>query len=132
LPRDIAAFDYAPFGELLPRASCIVHQGGIGTTAQALRAGRPMLVVPHSHDQPDNGWRIKSLGVGRMLFRKDYKAARIIKELNALLGDPGYAQRAAEVGRRVRSEDGTATACDLIEEVLSKSGRSLPRREKNQ
>ena len=131
LPRGIAAFDYAPFGELLPRASCIVHQGGIGTTGQALRAGRPMLVVPHSHDQPDNGWRTKRLGVGRMLLRKDYKAARLREELSALLNDPGYALRAAEVGRLVQSEDGTGKACDLIEEVLSKSAPARARREKN-
>lgn len=121
LPHGIAAFDYAPFGELLPRARCVVHQGGIGTTGQALRAGRPMLVVPHSHDQPDNGWRISRLGVGRMLLRKDYKAARVREELRALLGDPGYANRAAQIGRLVQSEDGASNASDLIEEVLSKS-----------
>lgn len=121
LPPGIAAFDYAPYGELLPRASVVVHQGGIGTTGQALRAGRPMLVVPYSHDQPDNGWRISRLGVGRMLLRKHYKAARVEKELRALLNDPSYAQRAAEVGRLVQTEDGPRAACDLIEEVLLKS-----------
>jgi rhamnosyltransferase subunit B len=119
LPTGIAAFDYAPYGELLPRARCIVHQGGIGTTGQALRSGRPMLVVPHSHDQPDNGWRIQRLGVGRMLLRKHYKAARVAKELDALLDEPHYARRAAEVGRQVQSEDGARSASDLIEEALS-------------
>src|SRR5439155_21778093 len=51
LPPEIVAFDYAPYSEILPRASVIVHQGGVGTTGQALRAGRPMLVMPYSHDQ---------------------------------------------------------------------------------
>ena len=120
LPDGIAAFDYAPFGELLPRASLVVHQGGIGTTGQALRSGRPVLVVPHSHDQPDNGWRIERLGVGRMLLRKQYKAARVVKELSALLNDPAYARAAARVAERVRSEDGPRIASDLIEEVLLK------------
>ena len=36
LPDGIVAFDYAPFSELFPRAAAIVHQGGIGTTAQAM------------------------------------------------------------------------------------------------
>jgi rhamnosyltransferase subunit B len=120
LPNGVAAFDYAPYGELLPRARCIVHQGGIGTTGQALRSGRPMLVVPHSHDQPDNGWRIRRLGVGRMLLRKHYKAARVVKELGALLDEPHYARRAAEVGSQVQGEDGARLASDLIEEALSK------------
>ena len=120
LPEGIAAFDYAPFGELLPRASVVVHQGGIGTTGQALRASRPMLVVPHSHDQPDNGWRVERLGVGRMLLRKQYNAARVVRELSALLSDPVYAREAARVAERVRSEDGPRIASDLIEEVLLK------------
>jgi rhamnosyltransferase subunit B len=121
LPDGIMAFDYAPYGELLPRASCIVHQGGIGTTGQALRSGRPMLVVPHSHDQPDNGWRIQHLGVGRMLLRKGYKGARVARELSELLNNPAYARKAAEVGASVQSEDGTRAACDLIESQLSNS-----------
>jgi len=51
------AFDYMPFSELFAQASAIVHQGGIGTTGQALRAGRPMLVMPSNNDQSDNAAR---------------------------------------------------------------------------
>jgi spore coat polysaccharide biosynthesis predicted glycosyltransferase SpsG len=47
----------------MPRASVVVHQGGIGTTAEALRSGRPMLVVPFAHDQYDNAERVRRLGV---------------------------------------------------------------------
>jgi UDP:flavonoid glycosyltransferase YjiC (YdhE family) len=49
-PDDIGVFDYAPPSIVMPRAGVIVHLGGIGTTAQALRAGRPMLVVPFGQD----------------------------------------------------------------------------------
>jgi rhamnosyltransferase subunit B len=118
LPEGIRAFDYAPYGELLPRASCIVHQGGIGTTGQSMRAGRPMLVMPYSHDQPDNARSVVRLGMARTLPRQRYKAERVAQELSALLSDPSYADRAAEVGRYVRSEDGPGAACDLIESLL--------------
>ena len=57
LPDSIAAFDYAPHSVVMPRAGVIVHQGGVGTTGQALRAGRPMLIVPFGQDQPDNARR---------------------------------------------------------------------------
>jgi Glycosyl transferases, related to UDP-glucuronosyltransferase len=119
LPENIVAFDYAPYGELLPRASVIVHQGGVGTTAQALRAGRPMLVMPYNHDQPDNAARIKRIGVGRTVSRKAYKAARVVDELKELLDNPLYAQRATEIGAKVRSEHGAQKACDEIEKQLS-------------
>jgi UDP:flavonoid glycosyltransferase YjiC (YdhE family) len=118
LPEGVAAFEYAPYGELLPRARAVVHQGGIGTTAQGLRAGIPSLVVPFSHDQFDNGSRVARTGAGRWLARSRYDAASAARELRAMLTDESYTSRAAEVGRRVRSEDGASAAADAVEEVL--------------
>ncbi|MDT5294049.1 MAG: rhamnosyltransferase subunit [Acidobacteriota bacterium] len=118
LPQGIAAFDYAPYSEVLPRARAVVHQGGIGTTAQGLRAGTPALVVPFSHDQFDNGARVARIGAGRTLARSRYDAASATRELRALLTDESYTARAAEVGRQVRAENGAAAAADAIEEVL--------------
>ena len=118
-PDGIAVFDYAPHSTVMPRAGVIVHQGGIGTTAQALRAGRPMLVVPFGQDQPDNARRVVGLGVARTIPRGGYRIDRVVRELSALLSDPGYAERALGVGDQVRAERGTATACDAIERVLS-------------
>lgn len=121
LPDDIIAVDYAPYGQLLPRASVIVHQGGVGTSAQALRAGRPELVMPYNHDQPDNASRIARLGVGRMLSRKRYNGPRVVQELRELLDNPEYERRAAKFGAIVRSENGTRAACDEIEKELRKA-----------
>jgi MGT family glycosyltransferase len=118
LPDGIVAFEYAPYGQILPRAAAIVHQGGVGTTGQALRAGVPMLVVPFNHDQPDNAMRIARLGVGRSLVRKQYTAKRVAAELNQLLSNPEYARKAAEIGQVVKSENGASAAADAIESAL--------------
>jgi rhamnosyltransferase subunit B len=119
LPKGIAAFEYAPFGEVLPRALAIVHQGGVGTTGQGLRSGRPVLVVPHAHDQFDNASRVVRVGCGRMIARPRYNARSAAQELKTLLANPEYASKAAEVGEQVRSENGAAAAADAIEEVLT-------------
>ncbi|HEV7902256.1 MAG TPA: nucleotide disphospho-sugar-binding domain-containing protein [Pyrinomonadaceae bacterium] len=122
LPAGVAAFEYAPYGELLPRARAVVHQGGVGTTGQGLRSGRPALVVPFSHDQFDNGARVARLGCGRMLPRTQYNAASATRELRAILSDESYKTNAAETGRRVQAERGEVAACDAIEEVLEQRG----------
>jgi rhamnosyltransferase subunit B len=114
----IMAADYAPYSEILPRARAVIHQGGIGTTAQVLRAGVPMLVVPFSHDQPDNAARAQRLGVARTLPRKDYNSRNAARELRALLEVGEYGERAAEVGQVVRNEDAPRRACDLIESLI--------------
>jgi rhamnosyltransferase subunit B len=102
---------------VMPRASAIVHQGGVGTTAQALRAGRPALVVPFGQDQPDNARRAARLGVARTITRRQYRVDRLVRELS-LLAKPGYAERAHEVGVQVAAERGVENACDEIEKVL--------------
>jgi UDP:flavonoid glycosyltransferase YjiC (YdhE family) len=119
LPDDIVAVNYAPLGELLPRAAAMVHQGGVGTTGQGLRAGIPMLVVPFAHDQHDNGARVERLGVARVVARNSYKAERVASELKELLGNPAYSRSAREIGSRVRSESGAALAADLILDQLN-------------
>jgi rhamnosyltransferase subunit B len=112
---------YAPYSALFPRAAAIVHQGGIGTTAQALRAGRPMLIVPFSHDQPDNAARMVRLGVARTIRRGNYSAQTAAAALDRLLSDPSYEQRAADASVAVRHEDGAARAADVIESIVRRS-----------
>ena len=121
LPDGIVACDYAPFSELFPRAAAVVHQGGIGTTAQAMRSGRPMLVMPYAHDQPDNAERATRLGIARTISRRRYNAARAAEELRQLLGNPAYSKRASEVGEQIRREDGVGAACDALEALLRTS-----------
>jgi rhamnosyltransferase subunit B len=125
LPKDCAAFEYAAFSQLFPRAAAIVHQGGAGTTAQALRAGRPMVVVPFAHDQPDHAARIERRGLGRTIARSHYDTERVVRVLGGVLADTAMAERAEAAGRRVRSEDGTKAAADAMERVSNSGyGRS--------
>ena len=114
LPTSVRVFQYLPYSEVFPHAAVIVHQGGIGTLAQALSAGRPQLVTPVAFDQPDNARRAVRLGVARALPFRKVTAGSLQRELAPLLLEPRYAQSAASVGEQVRSENGARRACDLL------------------
>jgi rhamnosyltransferase subunit B len=118
LPDGVAAFEYAPFAQLFPRAAAIVHHGGIGTTGLAMWSGRPMLVMPCAWDQPDNAERVARKGISRTISRHRYTPALVAAELRRLLKNPAYGRRAAEVGEQMRQEDGVQVACDALEGVL--------------
>ena len=120
LTDDIRAFDYAPFSLVFPRAACVVHQGGVGTTGQVLRAGVPQLVVPFAHDQPDNAARCVRLGVAETIARFDYNVDSACKALGKLLSASSYKTRAFEAAAIVAGEGGTSAACDAIERILVK------------
>ena len=116
--ENIVAFDYAPFSQIFPHAACVIHQGGVGTTAQVLRAGVPALIMPYSHDQPDNAARCERIGAARTIAREKYKAETAAKELRELLSDLSYKSKAVEAKKIVEAEHGTKMACDAIEDVL--------------
>jgi UDP:flavonoid glycosyltransferase YjiC (YdhE family) len=119
LPEGVAAFDYAPFAALFPRASALVYPGGISTTALAMRSGLPALVVPLAHDQPDNADRLSRLGVARTIEWRHFSARRATVELNRLLEDHEYSRRARDLSIHIRMENGVAAACDAIETVMA-------------
>jgi UDP:flavonoid glycosyltransferase YjiC (YdhE family) len=123
LPESICVAEYAPYSALFPRAAMVVHQGGVGTTAQCLRAGKPMLIMPYSHDQPDNARRMRRLKVARVIQRGNYTPLRAARKLRAMMTEPRFARRAEEVARGLEQEDGVRTACDALEE-LYRSSRS--------
>ena len=115
LPDSICVAEYAPYSALFGRAALVVHQGGVGTTAQCLRAGKPMLIMPYSHDQPDNARRMRRLGVARVIQKASYIPWRVARRLKAMLTEPKFAQRAASVAKQLKHEDGVRTACDALE-----------------
>jgi rhamnosyltransferase subunit B len=125
LSDSICVAEYAPYSALFSRASAIIHQGGVGTTAQCLRAGKPMLIMPYSHDQPDNARRMRRLKVARIIQKRYFTPLRVAKKLRGLLEKPIYARRAEQIATRMRGENGVATACNALEELVQrKSGES--------
>ncbi len=120
LPDSICVAEYAPYSGLFPRSSLVVHQGGVGTTAQCLRAGRPMLIMPYSHDQPDNARRMKRMGVARVIQRSQYKPWRVARRVRRMLADPEYGERARVAAEEVAQENGVKTACDALEELQTR------------
>lgn len=115
LPENLFAWPYASHAQVFARASVIVHQGGIGTTAQALRSGKPMLVVPFAHDQFDNANRVRRLGAGTSMARSKYNARRAEEALRPLLRDPLYSRAAETAAAQIAAENGAQTAARAID-----------------
>jgi rhamnosyltransferase subunit B len=114
LPEVVRRFSYAPFSRLFPRCAAVVHHGGIGTTAQALAAGIPQLVTPFAHDQIDNGARVTTLGVGRMVPAKRYRA-RSAGLLAAVIAE--CADRAKTIAGRFVDDRSIEHTCQVIERM---------------
>lgn len=124
LPPTICVAEYAPYSKLFPRAALVVHQGGVGTTAQCLRAGKPMLIMPYSHDQPDNARRVRRLKVARVIQRAYYTPIRVARKLRAMMSEPMFALRAKLLAQRLQNENGVQSACDALEELYQRTRHS--------
>ncbi|WP_275938813.1 glycosyltransferase [Methylocystis parvus] len=117
--QDVCVAPYAPHSAVFPRASAVVHHGGVGTTGQALRAGRPQLVAPFLGDQFDNAERVKRLGVARVLDGKTATPDAMVRALEGL--DEAHEIRAAQLSERIRREDGAAVAALRIAALVAQN-----------
>jgi rhamnosyltransferase subunit B len=115
LPPFVHHSPFAPLTKLLPRCAALIHHGGVGTTAAGLAGGVPQLIMPLSHDQPDNAARVKRLGAGDRLLPKHFRAKRLAKVLDSLTRSPEVKQRCAQLAQQLAQENGISRASDLIE-----------------
>lgn len=118
LPAAVSHFPFAPLSQILPRCAALVHHGGIGTTAAGLAAGVPQLIMPLSHDQPDNAARVLRLGAGTRLWPRQFTAERVAASLQPLLESADVRHRCQDYACRCAAQDGVSEAADLIEARL--------------
>jgi UDP:flavonoid glycosyltransferase YjiC (YdhE family) len=109
-----------PHARLFPRAAAVIHHGGIGTTACALRWGRPMLVEPYGNDQLFNARRVLALGVGAAMHPHRLTAEGLARILNEKVLAPPVQASAAHLAARLQAANGLAVACDQIDRHLAR------------
>lgn len=113
--RSLLTVRYAPHSRAFSHAAAVVIHGGVGTLAQGLLAGVPILTIPTGHDQFDNAARARRLGVGFTLPRSRLTGRGLTAALRRLLDDPGFRARAGAIAPAVRSEQGARAAAEAVE-----------------
>jgi UDP:flavonoid glycosyltransferase YjiC (YdhE family) len=125
LPESIFVMDRAPHTELFKYVKAVVHHGGAGTTQTGLEAGKPTFAVPQFFDQPYWGKLIYELGCGPPPVRIKKLTPQILATaLDDLSNTPSFAREAEAIAEKMRLEDGTNRAVDVIEETIADYGGS--------
>jgi UDP:flavonoid glycosyltransferase YjiC (YdhE family) len=116
LPSQVRYCSFAPFRQLFPLCGAVVHHGGIGTTAAALEAGCPQLVLPHAWDQPDNAARVVKVGVGLSLAPRRQNSRHMSRALARLMA-PEFVARCRAVSSHADRENALELAAGWVEEL---------------
>jgi rhamnosyltransferase subunit B len=127
VPASILHVPSAPFSRVFPRCAAVVHHGGIGTVAQGLAAGIPQLVMPMSHDQPDNGSRLRRMGAGDYLYPRAFRAAAVAGRLERLLTSAEVARACGRYRDLVAQQMSTTDVACLIEVCHPQAPPRAPR-----
>ncbi|MEL6270321.1 MAG: glycosyltransferase [Chloroflexota bacterium] len=125
LPENIFSLDGAPHDWLFPQMAGVVHHGGAGTTAAALRAGVPTTIVAHMADQPYWGRRTVELGVAPTFIpRHKLSVDTLAEAITAMVTDDGIKQRAADLGKKIQAENGVENAVKALGEMIGGPGQA--------
>ena len=111
---DVLTIGDVPHSWLFPHMAALVHHGGAGTTGAAFIAGTPSVAVPVYADQPLWGERVRALGAGPAPLPFTALTAQTLAERIRDLQTGRYRTAAAEIGRRVRTEDGAARVAEAL------------------
>ena len=119
LPDTVFKIDHAPHDWLFPQMAAIVHHGGAGTTAAALRAGKPSIICPFIADQPYWGKKVHKLGVGSApINQKTLTAEKLADAIEEVTSNPDIQRKASELGVKIKQETGVENAVSIIEELV--------------
>ena len=107
-----------PHDWLFSRAEAVIHHGGIGRCARALRNGVPMLLLPQRQDQYFNTHAVLSLKAGAALSLDEIEEEGVFRVLAEKVLRPGCRKAAEKIAGRLRKEVGVANACGQVERLL--------------
>ncbi len=114
----VMTVDAASYRHVFPSAAVVVHHGGFGTCAEALRAGKASLVTPFAFDQYDTAARIDDAGLGRWFRGDATDAAAVASALASTLDDDAMRAAVRTAAERIAAApDGAAHAALLIERL---------------
>jgi sterol 3beta-glucosyltransferase len=127
LPGSVFVVGAVDHAWLFERCAAAVHHGGAGTTAAALRAGVPAVIVPHMLDQRTWAQRLHELGASPSPIPRRKLSAQSLREgIAAAAEDPRFARRTAELRRQIAEEDGIANALDAFRAHLGAAEHQVP------
>ena len=119
LPEHVFALDTVPFDWLFSRVAAVVIHGGIGTTAAAMQAGVPTVVIPFTADQSFWGQQVHDLGVGpKPIPRRKLTVDNLAQVMRTVVNDASIRQRACQLGQALRAESGVFNAMRILEKYL--------------
>ena len=117
LPDNMWGESRLPQTSIVPKCDLVITHGGNNTTTEAFHFGKPMVMLPLFWDQYDNAQRVDELGFGIRLATYDFEDDDLRGAVDRLVADDGLRTRTAREGERIRAQDGTTMAADLIEGV---------------
>ncbi|NIY76930.1 glycosyltransferase family 1 protein [Thalassospira sp. HF15] len=121
-PDNIFAVKEVPHDWLFTKVDIVIHHGGAGTCAAALRAGRPSIIIPFFGDQPFWAKRLHKLGVSpRPIKPAKLDATLLAKQIQTVFKTPSYRNNAERMSREITHEDGIKTAIAQIAAAVENS-----------
>jgi MGT family glycosyltransferase len=124
LPDNMWGEARVPQTSIIPEVDLVITHGGNNTVTEALHFGKPMVVLPLFWDQYDNAQRMNELGYGVRLATYDFSDDELTGAVDGLLADETLRSNLEVLGERIRDQEGSREAADLIEDV-GRESRSI-------
>ena len=129
VPPNVHLVPWAPQLEVLKKASMMITHGGLGTVKECVFFGIPMIVFPHSRDQPLNAARVVFHGMGRRGDIRHVTAEQVAELIDSVDRNSSFKERVGEMSRKFWEAEESGRGVRVVEKVLEvlsrKKGREV-------
>lgn len=103
---------------LFSKVKGVIHHGGVGTMAAALRAGVPQMIMPFSADQPFWAKRLTDIGLGIESLKEKTATAQLLSDRIRQMDDPERIRKATDFAQMIQTENGTEDTVRYLEKLV--------------
>ena len=119
LPRNAIVREKIPQKEVLEHTDVFINHGGMNSINEALSAGVPIVVIPHSKDQFVNAARVKELGLGKVIAKNEVTSAHLKTAVVDLMLSDGHKKRAQQMQEHFQQTIGLEGMLTVIRQQVA-------------
>lgn len=118
IPPNVHIDSWYPQPSVIEQVDAVIHHGGNNSFTECLYFGKPTIIMPYVWDGHDNATRVQETGHGLKMHRADWEEQDLADAINTLLTDRDMQQKLGQSSADMRSQNGTAKAARLLDQLL--------------
>jgi MGT family glycosyltransferase len=119
-PHNIIVRKFVPQVSMLKKTDLFISHGGMNSISESMYAEVPMILIPQSQEQMVNSYRVRELGAGEVITRKELEKDKLLELIDEILHSTSYKEALKRIHDSFILAGGAKRAAEAIIEYFNR------------